>query len=128
MKIFAFAIMFFLLLLLFSLNQKKKKTVQFSKTAHFSDQKISNIWSKKSIMEENTQKCPLFQWISLKTDYISSTYKVKPHATKKTNSSKMTLTNIIVWRYCSQKTFFILRLLLHTFNDFITIDWHLIKC
>ena len=44
---------------------------------------------KKSIMEENTQKCQLFQLTSLKTDYISSTYKVKPHMTKE--SSKMTL-------------------------------------
>ena len=32
---------------------------QFSKTAHFVGQKISNTWSK-SIMEEKTFKCPLF--------------------------------------------------------------------
>ena len=34
-------------------------------------------------MEENTHKCPLFQCTSLKVDYISSTYKVKPRVTNK---------------------------------------------
>ena len=43
---------------------------------------------KKNIMEENTQKCQLFQLTSLKTDYISSTYKVKPHMTKEKNPQK----------------------------------------
>ena len=51
----------------------------FSKTAPFSDQMISNTWSKKASWKRTLIKCPL----SLKVDYISSTYKVKPNVTKK---------------------------------------------
>ena len=58
---------------------------QFSKTAHFSDQKITNTWSKKTSWKRTLINAHYFSEHLLKVDYISSTYKVKfkPHVTNK---------------------------------------------
>ena len=100
---------------------------QFSKTAYFLDQKISNTWLKKAWWKR-TLIMPIIlvnifkNWLYFINIYSQT--KVKPHVTKKQIPQYWHFTNIIVWMFCSQITNnFILRLIaLHTFNDIITIE------
>ena len=73
---------------------------------HIFEIKKSLTHERKKHMEENTHKCPLFLINFLKVDYISSTYKVKPHVTKKNMSKKALYKHhYCVRMYCSQKQF-----------------------